>query len=167
MAKISTYFSGAYFSSKNRVTRVIAGTWCIGAFFLVSFYTSTLISYVTSPNQQLLVDSVYDLQNRSDVNVVIDRGLYLDNIFSVIISKKNQQIFLLFLLIYLYLFSDRNYVPVQTENTGILKYLGNSVNRDPFSRCSNPNKCLEEVGKGMSIYIQVMYIQMCVTFCNE
>lgn len=74
---------------EERLTiRIIAGTWCLVCFVLVTSYNSVLISYVTSPNTEPLITSIHDLTNTSHVNLVVDKGLGFDIVLSVVKNPK-------------------------------------------------------------------------------
>lgn len=62
---------------------LIGGVWCFAAFVLVNAYNSTLISQLTLPNQKPLINSIYDLRNRSDIYLVTDRNLNTDAVLTV------------------------------------------------------------------------------------
>jgi hypothetical protein len=50
---------------------------------LVNIYCSTLISFIASPNNQPLINSIYDIPNTPGVNVVLEEGKAADQIFLV------------------------------------------------------------------------------------
>jgi hypothetical protein len=62
---------------------MVAAVWCLAALVLVNGYNSLLISYVTSPNAEPLIQSIKDLGHTSDIHVVVDAGLGIDYILSV------------------------------------------------------------------------------------
>ena len=64
--------------------RVVAGSWCILGFVLVTAYQSVLISYILTPVMQPpLVDSLADLANKSDVRMFVIEGMHGDVFFTV------------------------------------------------------------------------------------
>jgi hypothetical protein len=62
---------------------MVAAVWCLAAFVLVTGYNSLLISYVTSPIAEPIIQSIKDLGNTSDIHVVVDAGMGIDYILSV------------------------------------------------------------------------------------
>ncbi|EFX77449.1 hypothetical protein DAPPUDRAFT_321338 [Daphnia pulex] len=73
---------GASCPDKRLVVRMVAAVWCLAALVLVNGYNSVLISYVTSPNAEPLIQSIKDLGHTSDIHVVVDAGLGIDYILS-------------------------------------------------------------------------------------
>ena len=128
----------------------MAGTWCVFAFFLVSFYTTTLISFVTSPNEQPLVNSVYDIPKKAGVNIVFDKRQYIDILLSVL--------FLAWCFLAVSVANNFNNLVInysQTADSGILKNLAESVKRDPSLGCTTKEMCLQKVRDGLHVYIEV------------
>ena len=72
-------------SSRNRnlAIRILAGTWCVACFILITAYSSVLISFVTSPNYKPLIQSIYDLPKNEEIQITVDKGLYPDILFTV------------------------------------------------------------------------------------
>jgi hypothetical protein len=62
---------------------MVATVWCLAAFVLVNSYNCVLISYVTSPNAEPLINSITELGNVSSIHVVVDAGLGIDMVLSV------------------------------------------------------------------------------------
>jgi hypothetical protein len=62
---------------------MVAAVWCLAAFVLVTGYNSLLISYVTSPIAETIIQSIKDLGNTSDIHIVVDAGMGIDYILSV------------------------------------------------------------------------------------
>ena len=60
------------------------GSWCLGALVLVCAYNSLLITYILGSNAYQLVDSIKNLVEKPDVKLVVDRGLGVDMVISVI-----------------------------------------------------------------------------------
>ena len=76
---------GGYCSSKKLAIRWITGAWCLFAFVLVTPYQSVLISYILAPIiLPLLINGAKDLAARTEVGLVVDKGLGLDLMLSVI-----------------------------------------------------------------------------------
>lgn len=81
--------AGGYFSNMRVAVYFVAGSWALGTLVLVSSYSSLLTSYVLGSNAQPLVDSLKDLAVNSNVQLVVDKGLAVDIVVSVIELKKN------------------------------------------------------------------------------
>ena len=63
-----------------------------------------------------------------------------------------------FILIFTITFIIINYffkAAVKDESSGILKYLGEDLQRHPENRCSSTDQCTQQVLKGSSVYIYV------------
>jgi hypothetical protein len=60
--------------------------WTLAAFIFVQAYTSTLITYVVTPINQALIDSVYDVIDNGDINLVIREAGFMNTLLSA--SKK-------------------------------------------------------------------------------
>ena len=65
--------------------RLVTGSWCILAFVLVTAYQSLLISYLLAPvSLPPIINGMKDLAQRTDVGLVVDNGLGIDALFSVV-----------------------------------------------------------------------------------
>jgi len=54
------------------------------AFVLVTAYQSVLISYILAPEMELpIVDSLTDVAIKTDVQLVVDKGMGADSFFTV------------------------------------------------------------------------------------
>ena len=69
---------------KDLKIRLVASAWCLASFILGTYYSADLISYITVPTITPLIKSIRDLPERPDVHLVIDKGINLDAILSVI-----------------------------------------------------------------------------------
>lgn len=59
----------------NRLSyRLVAGVWCLAAFIFVQAYTSTLFTYVVAPVHQPLINSIYDVLENADINLLVRTG---------------------------------------------------------------------------------------------
>lgn len=74
---------GGYLPLKTMPYYVVGAVWCIATLVLVNAYNSTLISYVALPNQKPLINSIYDLRNRPDVNLVTNKNLNTEAVLLV------------------------------------------------------------------------------------
>lgn len=77
-------------SSKRLAKRVAAGAWCCGCFFLVQAYCSTLTSHLTSPNQKPLINSFFEIADRVEVTLTIQKGYGIDRTLEVSMHRKLQ-----------------------------------------------------------------------------
>lgn len=74
---------GQSFYSNRLIYRIVAGAWCVGCFFLIQIFCSTLTSHLTSPNQMPIVSSLVELAKTPDVDFTVDKGLGMDLLLSV------------------------------------------------------------------------------------
>lgn len=75
--------SGHSFDSSRLVIGFVTGAWCLGCFFLIQSYCSTLTSHLMSPNQKPIADSVEELAHSPHVGITVDQELGLKNILLV------------------------------------------------------------------------------------
>lgn len=64
--------------------RLLAATWCLACFVLITAFSSVLISFVTLPYYKPLIDSIYDIPKNPQIKITVDRGLPMDSLFTVI-----------------------------------------------------------------------------------
>ncbi|XP_059350239.1 glutamate receptor ionotropic, NMDA 1-like [Daphnia carinata] len=76
---------GAYFPSNRVSLRSIAGSWCLVAVVLVYAYNGTLISHVSLPKYEPIVNNWADLAANKNLRVTAQRGSLSANI---ILSSK-------------------------------------------------------------------------------
>ena len=82
----SIYIGGYNLHSKTLKTRIVIGAWCLMCFFLVTSYSSVLISFIMAPHYQPLINNVYDLaDNKKDINPVVVSGLGADAYISLVV----------------------------------------------------------------------------------
>nr|CAH0113330.1 unnamed protein product [Daphnia galeata] len=62
--------------------RLLAGSWCVACFVLVTAYSSVLISFVTSPYYKPLIRSVYDIPKNPNIKITVNRGWSPDLLFT-------------------------------------------------------------------------------------
>lgn len=75
---------GGFLKSDRIACRLVTGTWCLASFVLVQAYSSTLISFVTTPSTSPpLVNSAEDLASKSHVNLVVRMNYAADVILKV------------------------------------------------------------------------------------
>ena len=78
---------GQHLPSKRLMVRLVAGAWCVGCFFLVQIYSSTLTSYLMASNEKPIADSIIDLADNPKVSVFVEKGLALEVVFKVYIGN--------------------------------------------------------------------------------
>ena len=72
--------------------RLAGGAWCIAALILTNYYSSILTSFITTSSPVPIVNSVQDLANNENIDLIVPkdygasilisvRFLYLKNIF--------------------------------------------------------------------------------------
>ncbi len=69
--------------------RLVAGVWTQATFVFVQAYTSTLFTYVVTPINQALIDSVYDVIDSGDINLLVRESGSMNTLLSA--SKKKIQ----------------------------------------------------------------------------
>ena len=123
LMKIILNQGGVCYPSKLCV-RLVAAAWCVGAFFIVNSYSTTLISHITASIEKPLINSVYDLPKKPEILVAVEEGRGPDGVFA-------------------------------GAQNGILKYISNTLNREPSSRCRRTEQCFEKVAQGTYVFVQV------------
>nr|CAH0101875.1 unnamed protein product [Daphnia galeata] len=68
--------------SKRLSFRLVAGVWCLAAFIFVQAYNSTLFTYVVTPVNQPLVNSINDVLESNDIQLLVIKASPLDVLFS-------------------------------------------------------------------------------------
>lgn len=56
--------------SRNLSIRTLLGAWGLAVFVIGNHYTSLLTAFITAPNPQPLIRSIYELQTRPDLRLV-------------------------------------------------------------------------------------------------
>ena len=64
---------GDYTPGRWLSIRILAGTWCLSCFVLITAYSSVLTSFIVSPNIKPIIDSVYDIPKVFGLQVLIDK----------------------------------------------------------------------------------------------
>ncbi|XP_046449208.1 ionotropic receptor 93a-like [Daphnia pulex] len=72
-------------TSKRLSFRLVAGVWTLAAFIFVQAYNSILFTYVVSPVNQPLINSVYDIIERNDVQLLTRKGSSMN----ILVSNPN------------------------------------------------------------------------------
>jgi hypothetical protein len=73
---------GSVCPSERIPYRLVAGVWTLAAFIFVQAYTSTLFTYIVTPVNQPLINSVYDIAERSDIQLFVRKMGTADNLIS-------------------------------------------------------------------------------------
>ena len=125
--------------------RLIAAVWCLAALVITSIYNTTLISYVSSPNWQSLVRSIFDIPKMPKLRIVVDEKIGADVIISVELTVGSGVYF------------KFNCEFLQKAESGIFHEFGEMLRREPALRCPHHAECLNKVKDGSHIYIQVTF----------
>ncbi|EFX82160.1 hypothetical protein DAPPUDRAFT_316758 [Daphnia pulex] len=72
--------------SKRLPYRRVAGVWTLAAFIFVQAYTSTLFTYVVTPIHHPLINSVYDIINSNDINLLVKE----EGFVNILLSTNNE-----------------------------------------------------------------------------
>lgn len=72
-----------YGSISHLVIRFAAGAWCLGCFFIVQIYSTTLISHLMSPNQKPIVNSFHDIANTPGFSLTAVKDFGIDLLLQV------------------------------------------------------------------------------------
>lgn len=131
-------------------TLVMAGVWCLAAFVLSQAYMSTLFTYVISPNQRPLVNSINDVVASPNIRLLVEKNVAFDVMFSVCFYNyfvwcSTSYIYKWFISLFA-LLSVR--FQTATDQTGIFKQIRDRINKFPESRCEFEPTCIELVRSG-------------------
>jgi high-affinity Fe2+/Pb2+ permease len=69
--------------SKPFTIRLVIVAWGLSAFVLIYAYRGILTSFVSAPNQQVLVNSIVEVHEKPDLKVAVIKGRAADLIISV------------------------------------------------------------------------------------
>ncbi|XP_046632203.1 ionotropic receptor 93a-like [Daphnia pulicaria] len=69
---------GAYCGNRQLAIRFAAAAWCLACFVLVQAYSSTLIAFITSPNNKPIINSVYDIEKVPGLKITVNRNFAAD-----------------------------------------------------------------------------------------
>ncbi|XP_046642725.1 ionotropic receptor 93a-like [Daphnia pulicaria] len=105
--------------SKRLAYRLVAGVWILAAFFFVQAYTSILFTYVVTPINPPLINSIYDLIDSNDINLFVRES----SLINTLIYTANE--------------------------TGLYKTLQKRLDSIPNSRCTLPSECIQSVKPGL------------------
>ncbi|XP_046449165.1 ionotropic receptor 93a-like [Daphnia pulex] len=105
-------------TSKRLPYLLIATSWTLAAFIFVQAYNSLLFSYVIAPVHQPLINSVYDIAESSDINLLAKKSGTIDTLLS------------------------------NVNNTGLYKKLGKRLDALPNSRCPLVSECIQLITPG-------------------
>lgn len=72
--------------SQRLTIRIVIASWSLTALVLINSYNSLLTSFITAPNPQPLIKSIYELRDRPDIRLVTDRNRNAEAVLLVIYS---------------------------------------------------------------------------------
>ena len=58
-------------NGKSAKLRLVGGSWCIAALILTTMYSDILIAFIMAPDIKPLVNSVQELADSDEVNLVV------------------------------------------------------------------------------------------------
>jgi hypothetical protein len=151
------YWLGGSCRSKRLPYRLVAGVWTLAAFVFVQAYTSTLFTYVVTPINHPLIDSVYDVIDNGDINLLVRESGSMNTLLSASKKKKNSN----------ELYDIRNLLNCnvqQTNNfTGLFGNLRKKINSFPNSRCATASDCIRPIKpESKIVLLEVEYSQFAV-----
>nr|CAH0113367.1 unnamed protein product [Daphnia galeata] len=107
-------------SPSNRLPyRLVAGVWTLAAFIFVQAYTSTLFTYVVTPINHPLINSIYDIIDSSDINLLVRETGFINTLL------------------------------LSNNQTGFFETLRKKLDNFPNSRCALPAECINLVKPGL------------------
>jgi hypothetical protein len=71
-------FKGTYYSTGYRVLGAIAATWCFAAFVFVNVYSGTLTSYLSAQYKSPEINSMEQLAQKPNFQVVTQKGTFTE-----------------------------------------------------------------------------------------
>ena len=74
------YLTGGPCPSNRLPYRLVAGVWTLAAFIFVQAYTSTLFTYVVTPINHPLINSIYDIIDSSDINLLVRETGFINSL---------------------------------------------------------------------------------------
>lgn len=91
----SCYFPGLQINSGEMMRqrkfgiRCLAASWALTVFFLTTAYSSVLTSFITSPNYMPIINSIYDLPKKTEVQINSVKGQSPNVLLTVSPSYEN------------------------------------------------------------------------------
>jgi hypothetical protein len=86
--RLCIFTTGACFPRMRNAVYFVVGGWCLGALVLVCAYNSLLTSYILGSKSKPLVDSILELVQNSNIQLVVDKGRGTEIFLMVIIILK-------------------------------------------------------------------------------
>ena len=80
---------GSYCLSQTLSIRLLAGVWCLASFFLVYFYNSTLISFISASVPRPIIEKMSEIPTQNHLRVVVNYGWAADIILTVPSTQEN------------------------------------------------------------------------------
>ncbi|EFX82191.1 hypothetical protein DAPPUDRAFT_316806 [Daphnia pulex] len=115
---------GGLCPSKRLPYRLVAGVWTLAAFFFVQSYTSTLFTYVVKPINHPLINSIYDVLENKDINLIIRETGFINTLL------------------------------MTNNLTGLFATLRKKLDSIPNSRCVSLPECISPIQAGSrNVYI--------------
>ena len=70
---------------QSLVICLIAGTWCLACFVIITAYCSVLVSFLTALDKPLgpIINSIDDLPNHPEIKINVIKGRGADLVFKV------------------------------------------------------------------------------------
>ncbi|XP_032789947.2 LOW QUALITY PROTEIN: glutamate receptor ionotropic, kainate 2 [Daphnia magna] len=118
--------------ASNRLPfRLVAGIWTLAAFIFVQAYTSILFTYVVAPVSLPLINSIYDIADSDDINLLMKKAGTPDEMF------------------------------MNNNWTGVYEKIRNRVNSFPHSRCVLVSDCIKFISPGLrNVFIDGLPYQL-------
>lgn len=131
--------TGGYCRSNRLSYRLVAGVWCLASFIFVQAYTSILFTYVVAPVNHPLIDSVYDIVESNDIQLLVRKGSTLNQFISASSIR-----FVLTLMQ-----SSKTVLWQKDPNaTGFFLKLRKKLNSFPNSECNLVSECIKMIQPG-------------------
>ena len=142
--------SDGFCPSHKLAIRIVAGTWCLVCFVLITAYSSVLVSYIVAPNLKPIIDAIEDMPNVPGLQMVTVKDSSIDNFFIVRIFT-----------IYFKAFHLNIYNFLQNYPKTLYKYwyVGNQLRENPSLRCTKIDICIDKVrSENNKVYADVICI---------
>ena len=74
MIEFHKIYAGQHFRYKRLMVRFAVGAWCLGCFFIVQMYSTTLTSHLMAPNQKPIANNLNEIVNTPGLGLTMDFG---------------------------------------------------------------------------------------------
>jgi len=78
-----TFTGLAYKLSKKMAIRIVVITWGISALLLINYYNSLCVSFLTVPIKNPLIQSIQELRDHTEIQLVMDKNRNVQSILLV------------------------------------------------------------------------------------